>query len=249
MRTGKERTFVIDETELERTERKRREGRGLVGGDIDRIPHKRRGLAPHLDFDDVPEVRRACEDPQKLREQEAFLAHRPLDVEIGFGGGDFIFHQALNQPDTHFLGFEIRRHLCLSLAKKIHKHQLKNLRICYEDVRQAMPQLLEDHSIRRCSIFFPDPWWKKKHIKRRLLAPSFLDLMSQKLMKNGILHIKTDVLEYGELIQKLLDADERFEKAPAETDSLFENDHPTEREAFCIEKGLPFVEFRYILKN
>ena len=248
MRTGKGRKFVIDEEKLAKTEARRKEGAGLFGGDIDRVPHPRRGLRPYIELEDVPEVVRTCEDPELLEEQQAFLAHRPLEVEVGFGGGASIFNRAKSRPDTHFVGFEIRLHLCLSLVKRIARDNVPNLRVCYEDVRQSMPPMIADQSLRRCSVFFPDPWWKRRHIKRRLLTTSFLDLMEQKLLPDGVLHIKTDVEEYSHVIEELLESDGRYIKADASFDHLFADDHPTEREAFCLQEGIPFWQFRYVLK-
>lgn len=248
MRTGKNRTFVIDEEHLNKVEAQRDRGKGLVGGDVTRIPGHRLGLRPHTELEEIPEVSRFFQGSAG-DEQAQYLAHRPLEVEIGFGGGQFLFQRASHHPERHFVGFEIRRSFCLSLVERIHKAGLQNLRICYEDVRQALPDLVPADSIARCSVFFPDPWWKRKHIKRRLLTPSFLDLMCEKLVPQGILHVKTDVLPYGEQIRELFAQDGRFVLGDESLDEQFADDLPTEREHYCINRDLPFVDLRYILKG
>jgi tRNA (guanine-N7-)-methyltransferase len=247
MRTGQHRKFTVD-LDVQRIEEDLQEGRGLVGGDLERIPEGRRGLRPHLDLDTPVEIRRFPETEAENTDNEAFLQHRPIEIEIGFGGGDFIFQRAISQPDIHFLGFEIRRVFCTSLARRIHKAKLSNLRIIYEDVRQSLPDLLPDHSIRRCSIFFPDPWWKRRHIKRRILIPSFLDLILRKLQPNGILQIKTDVMPYAEQIRELFALDSRFIKDDGSLTEVLADEPHTERETFCLAHGIDYAEFRFIAK-
>lgn len=248
MRTGKERTFAIDQDQQKSSQELAEKGKGLVGGDIERIPHLRQGLSPYLKFKpEYPlEIRHFPETEQEREEQQLFLHHRPLDVEVGFAGGHFMLHHARNHPDTHCVAFEIRRHYCLDLATAVHHEKLHNLRVVYEDVRQALSDWFADGSIRRCCVFFPDPWWKKRHLKRRVLTPFFLDLMAQKLQHHGILHIKTDVLPYAEVIRDMVAQDPRYHEDDGTYQSLFAQDQPTEREAYCLEHNIPFAEFRWI---
>lgn len=251
MRTGKERKFALDDNAKQSSEELRSKGKGLVGGDIERIPHVRKGLAPFINFPLTRpvELRRFPEDEAEVEEAQSYLAYRPLEVEVGFGGGNFLLQRAINNPEVHFVGFEIRRNLCLSVVKRIESNNLTNLRVIYEDVRQSMDELFADQSIRRCSVFFPDPWWKKRHVKRRVLTPFFLDLMEKKLVPNGMLHIKTDVMPYADVVEELFAEDKRYQLDDGTYDWLFENDFPTEREEFCAEKDIPFREFRYVLKS
>lgn len=256
MRTGKGRTFSLDEKALKEADESLKTGKGLVGGDLTRQPERMRGLQAYLDpsklkegLERLPELRRFPQSDEEKEEAQAYVAHRPLEVEIGFGGGQFILGRAAANPDTHFIGFEIRRGLCIPVVQSIVQQDLSNLRIVYEDMRQSLPAFCADDSLQRCSVFFPDPWWKKRHIKRRILVPSFLDLMAQKLHIGGILHIKTDVMPYAEAVEALFEGDTRYERDHGDLDVLFENDLPTEREAFCAKKGLPFADFRFVLKH
>lgn len=256
MRTGKGRSFCLDEDALKQADESRKTGKGLVGGDISRQPERKRGLATHLQAGELregltrlPELRRFPESDEEREDAETFIAHRPLEVEIGFGGGQFILGRAEAHPDTHFIGFEIRRNLCIPTVKSIVERELDNIRIVYEDMRQSLPHFCADDSLQRCSVFFPDPWWKKRHVKRRILVPSFLDMMAQKLHLGGILHIKTDVMPYAEEVAKLFEGDTRYRRdTTGELDAHFEGDLPTEREAFCTRKELPFADFRFVLE-
>lgn len=256
MRTGKGRTFSQDKQALKQADTSRETGRGIVGGDVTRVPGREKGLQAYLDPETIepglkrlPELRRLIQDPDEIADNEAFLAHRPLEIEIGYGGGQFLLGRAEAHPETHFIGFEIRRHLCVSMVKRIVEKKLSNIKIIYEDVRRCLPDLVADGSLQRCSVFFPDPWWKKRHVKRRIVVPSFLDLMAEKLQPGGILHIKTDVMPYAEQVEQVFEGEERFERQFASLDEHFEGDLPTEREAFCQERGLPWADFRYVYKG
>lgn len=249
MRTGKERDFALDDNAKKSSKELKEKGKGLVGGDIERIPHPRKGLAPFLKFPVTRpiELRRFPESDEEIAEAQSYLSHRPIDVEVGFGGGNFILQRAIQNPEVTHVGFEIRRNLCLSLVKRIESNNANNLRVIYEDVRQSMDELFEDQSIRRCSVFFPDPWWKKRHVKRRVLTPFFLDLMEKKLVPNGMLHIKTDVMPYADVVEEMFAEDSRYQLDDGTYDYLFEGDFPTEREVFCAEKEIPWRDFRYVL--
>lgn len=249
MRTGKNRKFARDEDAQQSSKDLAERGKGLYGGDIERVPGLRKGITPKLEWEpSIPiEIRRFPDTEEEQAEGQAYLAHRPLEVEVGFGGGNFLVSKAKQHPETHFVGFEIKRGLCAGAAHQIETQKINNLRIIYEDVRQSMDALFADHSIRRCSVFFPDPWWKKKHVKRRVLTPFFLDLMEQKLEPNGILHIKTDVMPYAEAVEELFASDPRYRLDDGTYAHYFEDDQPTEREAFCLKKDIPFADFRFVL--
>lgn len=244
MRTGKHRNFVVDEEMIQASAEDLKLGKGLYGGDLKRMPHAHLGLQASLDFSPAPEIRRNCGDVAEEAARTAFLGGRPLEVEIGFGDGRFLLHRAQAYPDTHFLGFEIHRHLCLDLARRIHQAGLSNLRVVFEDMRQAIPELIADRSLRRCFLFFPDPWWKRRHQKRRLFTPPVLDLLAQKVEVGGLVYIKTDVLPYGDFCRMIFDADPRY-KAISPPSDLTENFHPTRREAYCLHEGLPFTTLCY----
>ncbi|MCK6511119.1 tRNA (guanosine(46)-N7)-methyltransferase TrmB [Myxococcota bacterium] len=244
MRIGKNRTFTIDPERTEAVREQIQRGKGIYGGDITRMP-TRQGFAHDLTFQPAPEIRRHPEDAAEEADKSAFLRHTPIEVEIGFGRGGFLRHRAARFPHKHFLGFEIHKHLCIDMADRIHQQGLTNLRICFEDSRAALPSLLPERSIDRAFVFFPDPWWKRKHIPRRLLTPVFLDLLYPLLTDDGVLSIKTDVLPYAEIVEAMFAEDPRFVLRPEFEPIIFDDFAPTEREVYCLRQGLPFRSFCY----
>lgn len=249
MRIGYHRKFVRDEDAKQSSKEMVEKRKGLVGGDIEKMPQEPKGLAPHLKFKATTPVEiRAFPDTKEEQEaNQKYLAHRPLEIEIGFGDGRTLLHKARQCPEIHLVGFEIKKSFCLEVVHEIEVHQIPNLRVIYQDARQALDALFEDNSIRRCSVLFPDPWWKKRHIKRRVVTPFFLDLMSRKLEPNGILHVKTDVMPYAEAVKEFLTSDTRYEPDDGTYSHNFETDSPSKREAYCLKNNIPFAEFRYIL--
>lgn len=246
MRTGKEsnRTFVIDEDQTRKGDELLQAGIGMFGGDLARNPAAGQTLREFMGMEDDFELftNRDPSDPFYERDQ-SFLKDAPLEIEIGYGRGQFILERASRFPETHFIGFEVHRQLCTEQVRRIEESGLNNILVCFQDARIAMQQLFPKQSLRRISIFFPDPWWKRRHVKKRVFTPLFLDILSQYLIPHeGILHIKTDVAPYGEVIREMFEQNPRF-VPETDTAELFRGDLPTEREAFCLDKGLPFDEF------
>ncbi|MEM1008351.1 MAG: tRNA (guanosine(46)-N7)-methyltransferase TrmB [Myxococcota bacterium] len=242
MKTGKDKAFTIDPGQ-ESSQTELAQGRGLYGGDVRRIPYERKGITPHVSFSRVPEVRRMVDSEEERKERDAFLHKVPLEVEIGFGKGAFLRDRAKRFPQKHFLGFEIHRNLCLHMAKRIHRDEISNLQICFEDCRHALPELLQPRSIDRIFVFFPDPWWTRKHVKRRLLTLAFLDLIDPFLTPDAIFSVKTDVMPYAEQVEQLFSADPRYQHQSELEPQVFAAFQPTEREAFCQQEGIPFRTF------
>jgi tRNA (guanine-N7-)-methyltransferase len=153
----------------------------------------RYGLEP-ADLADVPRI---------------FGRTAPCTLEIGFGMGDSLLEMALATPETDFIGVEVHRpgigHLLLGAARA----GLTNLRVIDRDVIEVLGAL-PGGAIERLQIFFPDPWPKKKHHKRRLISNSFLDLALPCLVSGGRLHIATDWVQYAAEIQALVAADDRL---------------------------------------
>ena len=245
MRTGKEKTFCMDDDKLNLAPSDLERGKGLYGGDLDRSPHPHRGITPYVSFRPVPEIRRLVESDEEAADQAAFLSKQPMEIEIGFGKGNFLRHRAARFPEKHFVGFEIHRSLCLWMAERIQRRGLTNLRLCFEDCRQSLPALLSEGSVDRAFVFFPDPWWKRRHVKRRLLSPPFLDLLYPYLAPHAVLSIKTDVMPYADYIEQLFAEDPRFLLRSELEAQIFDDFSPTEREAFCLREGIPFRTFCY----
>ncbi|QCO71091.1 tRNA (guanosine(46)-N7)-methyltransferase TrmB [Buchnera aphidicola] len=126
-----------------------------------------------------------------------FNCYAPVVLEIGFGSGESLVKNAINFPDKNFLGIEVYKSgigSCLNFASA---YKVQNLRIIYYDAIEVMHNMILDHTLSTIQIFFPDPWHKKRHHKRRLLKNNFLKIIAKKLIINGILHIATDSESYA----------------------------------------------------
>lgn len=128
----------------------------------------------------------------------------PTIVEIGFGMGQSLLEQASNNPHKNYIGIEVHRPGIGSLLLNIEKAGIKNLNIFNKDAIEVLNQNIADHVLDTVQIFFPDPWPKKRHHKRRLIQPEFLKLIYKKLKPNGLLHIATDWENYMEHILEVI---------------------------------------------
>ena len=122
----------------------------------------------------------------------------PIIVEIGFGMGDATADLAEANPDINYLGIEVHRPGVGKLLNEIQKRDLKNLFIIEYDAVEVLREMIADNSVNGFHIFFPDPWPKKRHHKRRMVQRPRTNLFAQKLSKGGYLYFVTDWLEYAE---------------------------------------------------
>jgi tRNA (guanine-N7-)-methyltransferase len=125
-----------------------------------------------------------------------------LILEIGFGMGDSLLEMAQKFPDTYFLGVEVYRLGIGALLNRIHQNRLKNVRVIVGDAVDILTQNIPDSCLDCVQIFFPDPWPKRKHHKRRLIQEGFIRLVQKKLKIKGLLHIRTDNGDYANSILK-----------------------------------------------
>ena len=145
-----------------------------------------------------------------LNFDELFLNKNDITLEVGFGNGDSLLEMAIQQPDQNFLGIEVYEAGVGRLINEASKNNLSNLKIIKEDAVEILTNNISDNSLSCFQLFFPDPWHKKKHHKRRIVQTSFLDLLSKKLKNNGIAHIATDWENYAEHIMDTLESHPHF---------------------------------------
>ncbi|QCI24584.1 tRNA (guanosine(46)-N7)-methyltransferase TrmB [Buchnera aphidicola (Muscaphis stroyani)] len=126
-----------------------------------------------------------------------FNRHAPIVLEIGFGSGQSLVETAMNFPDKNFLGIEVYKSGIGTCLNNIYSSGIKNLKIIYHDAVEVINAMISDNTLSMVQIFFPDPWHKKRHKKRRMIKKNFLKKISRKLVANGILHIATDSEEYA----------------------------------------------------
>ncbi|MCL9683343.1 tRNA (guanosine(46)-N7)-methyltransferase TrmB [Legionella maioricensis] len=128
-------------------------------------------------------------------------------VEIGFGMGTSLLSMAKDNPHLNYIGVEVHKAGVGSLVADLHDHQLSNVRIAAHDAVEVFQTQIEDNSLSGVQIFFPDPWHKKRHHKRRLIQPEFIQLLVKKIRQGGFIHCATDWQEYAEHMLEVLSAE------------------------------------------
>ncbi|MBC7955499.1 MAG: tRNA (guanosine(46)-N7)-methyltransferase TrmB [Cytophagales bacterium] len=145
--------------------------------------------------------------PRVLAPQQLFGRTAPLVLEIGFGMGDATAQIAQALPGTDFLGVEVHTPGVGALLKHIDERRLSNLRIVQHDAVDVLDHMTAPGSLAGVHIFFPDPWHKKKHNKRRLVQPPFVAKLVTRLAPGGYLHCATDWQPYAEQMLEVLSAE------------------------------------------
>ena len=140
---------------------------------------------------------------QQLSFKQLFGRDGELVMEIGFGNGLSLAEMASSAPETNFFGIEVHKPGVGSLLVQVKKYDLENVRVCGDDAVELLKQVPEN-SIDRLQIFFPDPWHKKRHNKRRLIKSPFVAEVVKKLKKGGVLHVATDWENYAEHVMEVL---------------------------------------------
>ena len=131
-------------------------------------------------------------------------------LEIGFGNGASLAQIAACHPENDYLGIEVHRPGVGNLLLQIEKQGLTNIRVSNDDAVEVLEQQIPDDSLDAVYLFFPDPWHKKKHHKRRIVQPSFVQLLSRKLKTGGIFHMATDWEDYAEYMLQVMTAAEGY---------------------------------------
>jgi len=146
--------------------------------------------------------------------EKIFPTSSPLEVEIGCGKGRFLTARASAHTATNFLGIDKLLKRLRKTDKKIAKAGLTNVRLIKIDAVYAFEKLLPESSVSTLYIFFPDPWPKRRHHRRRLFSPEFMDSLCKVIVQGGGIYLATDHIEYSEWIRKLFDKDPRFTEIP-----------------------------------
>lgn len=147
---------------------------------------------------------------KKLNFVDIFGNTNPIIIEIGFGMGDATAEIAQANPDINYLGIEVHKPGVGKLLGEIKKRDLKNLYIIEHDALEVLEEMIGDNSVNGFHIFFPDPWPKKRHHKRRLVQRPRTNLFAQKLAENGYLYFVTDIIEYAEFALEELNLTEHL---------------------------------------
>ena len=140
--------------------------------------------------------------------EEVFGNRNPLNLEIGFGVGNFLIEMGIREPDENFIGMDFYHRGIRKVITRIDKYQVDNTRIIYGNAKEKTPLLFKKEELGRIYINFPDPWPKKRHHKRRLITPAFIKILIEKLKPSGEIYVATDYQTYA------LEMMDFFEKEP-----------------------------------
>ena len=176
-----------------------------------------------------------------------FGRQAPRVLEIGFGNGESLVQQAQENPNLDFIGIEVHEPGIGHCLLKAHEAGITNLRLINHDAVEVLALAIPAASLQRINIYFPDPWPKKRHHKRRLIQPTFIARLHGRLQVDGTLHIATDWANYAEHIDDvmrataLFDPEERREHA---------GDQPLDRpgtkfERRGLKRGHRIVDWRF----
>ncbi len=142
--------------------------------------------------------------PPRLDWHAIYANHDPVEIEVGFGKGAFLLREALRRPQVNYFGLEIERKYTLYTANRLAIRQLRHVRVCCADAGGFLHQRVADACVHTVHIYFPDPWWKRRHRKRRVFTPAFVATCQRILVDDGQLSIATDVEEYYHVMLDIL---------------------------------------------
>lgn len=160
-----------------------------------------------------------------------FGNHNPVEIDVGCGRGLFVLHAAGAHPERNFLGIEIDYREGRRGANRLRKREFPNARILGGDATVPFTKMIKPHSVSAIHVYFPDPWWKKKHRSRRIFNDRFVDMCSNLLIPNGLLHAWTDVEEYFGVMSDLMNHHDDFialpppEERPPEDDMDYQTSY------------------------
>ncbi|QDU55459.1 tRNA (guanosine(46)-N7)-methyltransferase TrmB [Aeoliella mucimassa] len=182
-------------------------------------------------------------DPVALFDRDA-----PLEIEVGSGKGLFIQNAAKTFPEHNFLGIEVARMYARFSATRLAKREIDNAVMVAGDALAIFRERVPDASLAAVHVYFPDPWWKKRHRKRRVLTPEFLQDASRTLKDGGLFHFWTDVEEYFESTLELLEQVPTLAgpQAVEERDPEHDLDYRTHFERRKRQAGLPIYRSLFV---
>lgn len=181
-----------------------------------------RKISPELDLSH--HFRKPEDLPRPWEPEKLFGRRAPLELEIGSGKGLFLRTAAAAQPDRDFLGIEIAYRYAQFAAAELARCGLRNAIVVAGDAFAMFEEMVPDRSLAAIHIYFPDPWWKRRHKKRRVIQQSFVSHLERTLEPGGTLHFWTDVEEYFRAATQILSRETKLEgpfdvpESPAEGD-------------------------------
>lgn len=141
----------------------------------------------------------------KLLQRNKESSEKDLIIEIGFGMGDATYKIAMENPDKEYLGIEVYKPGIGKLLDHLEQNNISNMKVIEHDAVEVLKCMISDNSVEGFHIFFPDPWPKKKHHKRRIIKPEFVSLLKDKLNIGGYIYAVTDWENYAEQMLTVFD--------------------------------------------
>jgi tRNA (guanine-N7-)-methyltransferase len=180
---------------------------------------------------------------------EVFGDPHPVELEVGSGKGLFLANAATARPGHNFLGVELSRKYAKQAAERLAKRRLSNARVIQGDARLFLARYVPPASVRAVHVYFPDPWWKARHKKRRVFSESLVADIERALEPAGMLWVATDVAEYFGVIRDLLANRPQFiEQPPPELKAAEHDlDYLTNFERKYRIEGRPIYRVHYRL--
>ena len=176
-----------------------------------------------------------------------------LHLDIGCAGGEFLFDLALENTNWNYLGIEIRERLVNTAKLKVREKEIKNLYFVFGNANNILNDFHSKfliNKLKSISFNFPDPWFKKRHHKRRVIQPEFINILSNFMQEGSIIYIKTDVKDLFEHMDCTISSDSNFEKIEKKDFNYSESFNPnkvqTNREKYVIDNQIDIFEKIYI---
>lgn len=163
--------------------------------------------------------------PEPIDLIQLFGNNNPITLEIGFGMGASLAQQAAVNPEQNFLGIEVHRPGVGSLLARMSEGGQTNIRVLSHDAVEVFEHMLPDNSLQCVQLFFPDPWHKTRHHKRRIVKPEFVQRIRQKLKVKGIFHMATDWENYAQHMLKVMHAESGWENLSKSNDYVPKPEH------------------------
>lgn len=145
-----------------------------------------------------------------LNPEKVFGRQAPLVVEVGFGMGDSLLAMAIAEPEKDFIGIEVHPPGVGRLLYNAAEANVTNLRVYMADANDVLEDCIPAAALTRFQLYFPDPWHKKKHQKRRIVQPAFIEQVHQKLVLGGVFHLATDWAHYADHMMEEMSAAQGF---------------------------------------
>jgi len=174
----------------------------------------------------------------------------PVELEIGSGKGLFLINAAKSEPGANYLGIELSRKYAVHSAQRLARHDLPNAKVWRGDARLVLDRLVPAGSLRAVHVYFPDPWWKTRHKKRRVFTGGLVSAIERALHAGGQLKVASDVEEYFGVIRGLVAANGRFreQELPEQTEPTQTVDYLTHFERKYRLEGRTIFRTQYVLE-